>query len=186
MQMNTSTVALLIVDMQKGMQNPSAGKRNNPQAEENIAKLLTKWRKDGAPIVHIRHISRANNSTFAPGQSGVEFQDKLMPLECEHVVEKNVPDAFVNSSLEKWLRIRNCNELVIVGVSTNISVESTARSAGNLGFNTIVVSDATYTFDKVDFDGQLREASVVHAMALANLDGEFSRIIRTEELLIAK
>ena len=181
--MNIST-ALLIVDMQKGMQHPSAGQRNNPQAEANIAQLLTKWRKTGAPIVHIRHISRANNSAFAPGQSGVEFQDNLTPLSSEHVVEKNVPDAFINSSLEKWLRIRNINELVIVGVSTNISIESTARSAGNLGFQTIVVSDGTYTFDKVDFDGQLRAASVVHAMALANLEGEFARIVQTKELLI--
>ena len=106
-----------------------------------------------------------------------------MPLAHEHVVEKNVPDAFIHSSLEKWLRIRSITEVVIVGVSTNISVESSARSAGNLGFGTSVVSDATYTFDKIDYDGQLHAASAVHAMALANLDGEFARIISTEQLL---
>jgi nicotinamidase-related amidase len=110
----------------------------------------------------------------------------LLPLDNEHVVEKNVPDAFIHSNLEKWLRIRDINELVIVGVSTNISIESTARSAGNLGFITSVVADGTYTFDKVDFDGQLREASIVHAMALANLDGEFARIVQTEELVIER
>jgi nicotinamidase-related amidase len=72
---------------------------------------------------------------------------------------------------------------VIVGVSTNISVESTARSAGNLGFGATVISDATYAFDKIDFDGQLKTADVVHAMALANLSGEFCTVTGTDELL---
>ncbi len=181
--MSISSTALLIVDMQKGMQNPAAGKRNNPAAEANVGRLLGRWRDAGAPVVHIRHISRSARSAFAPGQVGVEFQEALMPLAHEHVVEKNVPDAFIHSSLEKWLRIRSITEVVIVGVSTNISVESSARSAGNLGFGTSVVSDATYTFDKIDYDGQLHAASAIHAMALANLDGEFARIISTEQLL---
>ena len=41
-----------------------------------------------------------------------------------------------------------------------------------LGFDTIVVSDATYTFDKADFNGTLRTAAEVHAMSLANLHDE--------------
>jgi nicotinamidase-related amidase len=174
---------LVIIDMQQGMTLPSAGPRNNPMAESNIATLLGAWRKVGATIVHVRHISRTMGSPFWPGQPGVEFQPLLAPTPTEHVVEKNVPDALVNTGLERWLRVRAITNLVIVGVSTNNSVEATARTAGNLGFETQVVADATFAFDKVDYAGTLRTAAEVHAMALANLDGEYATITTTESLL---
>jgi nicotinamidase-related amidase len=69
---------------------------------------------------------------------------------------------------------------VIVGVSTNNSVESTARSSGNLGFKTFVVADGTFAFEKKDFNGVLRTAEEVHAMALANLYGEYATVIPSE------
>jgi nicotinamidase-related amidase len=99
------------------------------------------------------------------------------------VVEKNVPDAFVNTGLERWLRVRDLGALVVVGVSTNNSVEATARTAGNLGFRTSVAADATFAFDKTDYAGTHRSAAEVHAMSLANLDGEYARIVTTQELL---
>jgi nicotinamidase-related amidase len=113
----------------------------------------------------------------------VEFQEMLAPLPSEHVVEKNVPDALINTGLERWLRVRRITRLAIVGVSTNNSVEATARTAGNLGFETQVVSDATFAFDKVDYTGTQRTAEEVHAMALANLDGEYATITTTGRLI---
>lgn len=177
--------SLVIIDMQQGMALPSAGQRNNPNAELNIARLLTAWRKSEAPLVHVRHISRTVGSPFWPGQPGVEFQTSLTPLRSEHVVEKNVPDAFINTGLERWLRVRDIKRLVVVGVSTNSSVEATARTAGNLGFETQVVSDATFAFAKVDYSGTSRSADDVHAMSLANLSGEYASIVSTDQLLAA-
>lgn len=181
--MNTTLPTLIIIDMQKGMADPAAGPRNNPDAESNIASLLNAWRGAGATVVHVRHMSRSVRSPFRPGQPGAEFQDQLAPLAGEHVVEKNVPDALVNTGLERWLRVREITQLVIVGVSTNNSVEATARTAGNLGFQTQVVADATFAFDKVDYYGKTHTADEVHAMALANLDGEYATITTTERLL---
>jgi nicotinamidase-related amidase len=180
-----NAAALLIVDMQVGMSWPSSGIRNNAGAEAAIAKLLVAWRARGAPLVHIRHISRTPGSPFWPGQPGVEFQPALAPLDSEHVVEKNVPDALVHTGLERWLRIRGITSVVIVGVSTNNSVEATARTAGNLGFRTYVVADATFAFAKKDFDGRARTAEEVHAMALANLQGEYASVISVNEALSA-
>ena len=173
---------LLIVDMQVGMTWPASGARNNPGAESVIRELLESWRARGAPIVHVRHISRTPGSPFWPGQPGVEFQPALVPLDHEHVVEKNVPDAFVNTGLERWLHARGETTLVIVGVSTSNSVESTARTAGNLGFTTYVVADATIAFAKADFSGTPRSAEDVHAMSLANLEGEYATVIGASEL----
>ena len=177
--------ALLIIDMQKGMQSPTLPPRNNLQAEANIARLLAAWRDTGRPVVFVRHISRSPTSVFAPGQSGVEFQEAFLPLAHEHVVEKNVPDAFINTGLERWLHARGISDVVIAGVSTNNSVEATARTAGNLGFSTVVVADACFTFDKTDFGGTLRSAEEVHLMALANLHGEYAEVRAADDILRA-
>jgi nicotinamidase-related amidase len=175
--------ALLIVDMQRGMASAQAGERNNLTAEQNIARLLELWRSARRVVVHIRHVSRTPGSLFYPGQKGVEFQDAFVPWDSEHVVEKNMPDAFVNSGLERWLRMRDITSLVVVGVSTNNSVESTVRTAGCLGFKTQLVADATFAFAKADFNGRWRSAADVHALSLANLHGEYAQVIATSALL---
>ncbi len=105
-----------------------------------------------------------------------------MPLDAEHVVEKNVPDAFINTGLERWLHVRGIRTVAIMGVSTNNSVEATARSAGNLGFKTLVASDGTFAFAKADFNGFHRTAEEVHAMALSNLHGEYATVVTSTEL----
>jgi len=176
-------IALIVIDMQKGMRFDTLPARNNPQAEANIARLQAAWRTATQPVVKVRHISRSSASVFAPGQAGAAFQDEFLPLPHEHVVEKNVPDAFVNTGLERWLHVRAIRDLVIVGVSTNNSVEASARTAGNLGFATVVVADACFAFEKRDFGGTLRSAEAVHLMALANLEGEYARVRTTDQVL---
>ncbi|MBP1124346.1 MULTISPECIES: cysteine hydrolase family protein [Pseudomonas] len=178
-----TNAALVIIDMQQGMHSPALGRRNNPDAESNIQHLLSAWRQSGRPIVHVRHISRSPTSVFWPGQTGCEFQAALQPLALEHVLEKNVPDAFTHSGLERWLHTRSIRQLVIVGVITNNSVEATARSGGNLGFDVTVVSDACYTFDQTDLSGRLWPAEDVHALSLSNLAMDYATIVATGEIL---
>jgi nicotinamidase-related amidase len=175
--------ALVIIDMQRGINDPKFGRRNNPEAEGNIARLLAAWRNAGAPVVHVRHVSRSPDSVFWPGQPDAEFQDRFVPRDGEYVVEKNVPDAFIHTGLERWLRVQDIRGVVIVGVITNNSVEATARTSGNLGFDTVVIADAAFTFDKRDYAGTARSAEDVHAMSLANLDGEYATIAKTQEVL---
>ncbi|MGJ7918130.1 cysteine hydrolase family protein [Massilia sp. LXY-6] len=179
----TEQTALIVIDMQKGMRSPALPPRNNLQAEDNAARLLAAWRETRQPVVNVRHISRSSASVFAPGQSGVEFQGRFTPLAHEHVVEKNVPDAFINTGLERWLHARGIRKLVIAGVSTENSIEASARTAGNLGFSAMVAEDACFTFGKQDFGGNWRSADEVHLMALANLHGEYARVLSTEEIL---
>ena len=174
--MSTQKTALIIIDMQQAMCSPTLPPRNNPEAEQNIAILLDAWRQAGKPVVHVRHISRSSHSGFAPGQVGAAFQTLFLSLAHEHIVEKNVPDAFICTGLERWLHVRDINNVVIVGVSTNNSVESTARSAGNLGFSTVVLSDACFAFEQRDFAGTKRSADDVHFMSLANLHGDYATV----------
>ena len=175
--------ALVIVDMQIGMQNTALPARNNPHAEDRIATLLAAWRGANLPIIHVRHMSRTPASLFFPCQPGAAFQERFEPLPGEHVVEKNVPDAFIQSALERWLHVRDIRAVVIVGVSTNHSVESTARTASNLGFATTVVADATFAFAQRDYAGTERSADDVHMMSLANIAGEYAAVCSTSGVI---
>jgi nicotinamidase-related amidase len=180
--------ALIIIDVQQAIDDPRWvywGSRNNPQAEENIARLLAAWRATSRPIIHVHHMSREPDSPYHPLQPGNEFKPQVAPLPQEQVVEKSTNSAFIGTTLEADLRTANIDALIITGVITNNSVEATARMAGNLGFNTLVVSDATATFARPDFNGVLRSAEQVHAMSLANLHNEYAAIVTTSSLLAA-
>jgi nicotinamidase-related amidase len=176
---------LVIIDVQNAIDHHSWGRRNNPDAEQYIAKLLSHWRELRLPIVHVQHLSTEPDSTYRPNQSGCEFKKEVKPLPGEKIVQKNVNCAFIGTDLEDYLRTNGYQQLVITGVITNNSVEATARVAGNLGFDTIVVSDATATFDKQDLRGKWHVAETVHALALANLSGEYATVQTTEEVLEA-
>jgi lipoprotein signal peptidase len=177
------TSVLLLIDLQQAIDDPSWGTRNNPEAEQNVARLLSIWRGHRWPVVHVRHVSREPQSTYRDGQHGVEFKDVAKPLPGEPVVTKHVCTAFIGTDLESRLRQMGVRTVVIAGVITNNSVESTARASGDLGFRTVVVADATFTFGRSDFNGQFHPADEVHAMSLANLDGEYATILNTEEVL---
>jgi len=178
-----SNAALIIIDQQKGILEPRLGRRNNPQAEERIGDLLAHWRRTGRPVIHVQHLSHSPDSVFWPEQSGVEFQEQFQPSAGERLIQKRVPDAFCATGLEAGLREAGIGQLIIVGVATNNSVESTARTAGNLGFDAWVVEDACFTFDKADFFGNPHSAAEVHAMSLGNLHGEYATVISTAEIL---
>jgi nicotinamidase-related amidase len=180
--------ALIIIDVQQAIDHPKWaqwGPRNNPQAEDNIAQLLAAWRTTQQPIFHVRHMSREPHSPYRPNQPGNEFKPQVTPWPNECVIEKSTNSAFIGTSLEVDLRDADISTLIITGVITNNSVEATARMAGNLGFNTIVVADATATFARKDYRGVLRSAEEVHAMSLANLQDEYASIMTTAEVLAA-
>jgi nicotinamidase-related amidase len=176
---------LIIIDVQRAIDHPSWGLRNNPEMEANIAVLLAAWRRDRRPIIHVQHLSREPNSTYRPGQPGVEFKSEAAPLPGETILQKRTNSAFIGTDLEERLHRAGRRTLVIAGVITNNSIEATARRAGNLGFDAIVVADATATFGKTDYNGNPHPAEDVHALSLANLSGEYARIMSTAEVLAA-
>lgn len=175
---------LLIVDVQKGFDEPHWGaNRNNPAAEINIARLLNAWRATGRPVVHVRHDSTEADSPLRPESRGNEFKEEVTPATNEHIESKCVNSAFIGTSLEDYLRKNGFNTLVIVGLTTDHCISTTTRMAGNLGFRTFVVADATATFDRRSFDGKLFPASDVHEMALASLHREFATVLNTDDVL---
>ncbi len=180
-------IALIVIDVQRAFDEwEAAGKqRNNPHAVARIADLLQAFRDRGLPIFHIRHEGTRPNSSFRPGATGYAVKDEARELAGEPVIVKRVNSAFIGTDLEARLRAAGIGTLVICGATTNHCVETTTRMAGNLGFDTRLVRDATWTFDRVGPDGDAHSAEAIHAMTLANLNGEFARIVTAAEVIAA-
>jgi nicotinamidase-related amidase len=181
-----AAAALIVIDVQRAIDAPyhaADGPRNHPQAEAKIAQLLAAWRSAGRPIIHVRHDSTDETSAYRPGQAGNAFKDEVAPLPGETIVPKTTNSAFIGTDLERRLRDASIEALLVTGVATNNSVEATVRMAGNLGFETYLVDDACFTFARRDYAGRLRSAEEVHSMSLANLDGEYCKVINSSAAL---
>ena len=95
---------LLLIDLQKAIDHPGWGQRNNPAAEQTIGRLLEQWRARGWPVWHVRHDSVEPQSTYRPGQAGNDFKPECAPLPGEPVMAKRTNSAFIGTDLEQRLR----------------------------------------------------------------------------------
>ncbi len=175
--------ALLIIDVQQGFNEPYWGKRNNPDAESNIASLLSAWREHQLPIIHVRHCSVEPNSPLRPELPGNAFKPEAMPLPGEQQFSKSVNSAFIGTGLEQYLKQHDISSLVIVGLTTDHCVSTTTRMAANLGFEVTLVADATAAFDREGYNGVQYSAEDIHQINLVSLNGEFCRVRTTEQVL---
>ena len=175
--------ALLIIDVQKGLAETSLGRRNNPQAETNMAALLAAWRELGQPIIHIRHCSEEPDSPLRPELPGNAYKDEVLPMPGEKEFTKTVNSAFIGTGLEAWLRENGISALVIMGLTTDHCVSASTRMASDLGFEVTLVSDATAAFERRGYDGVQYTGDEIHRVNLVSLDGEFCELCTSAELL---
>ncbi|HEX2411127.1 MAG TPA: cysteine hydrolase family protein [Solirubrobacteraceae bacterium] len=169
---------LIVIDVQRAFDDPSWGPRNNPAAEARVADALAAWRDAGAPIVHVRHSSAG---LFDPDADTFAFKPEAAPLDGEPVVTKHVNSAFIGTDLEAQLRRSGASSVALVGLTTDHCCSSTARMAGNLGFETWVLGDAMATFDRREPDGSTLPADLMHRAALASLHDEFAEVLATAD-----
>ncbi|MDV6259986.1 cysteine hydrolase family protein [Rhodococcoides yunnanense] len=176
--------ALIVVDVQAGFDDSEFwGPRDNPSCESNIAALVRKWRVESWPTVFVRHDSDNPQSPLSPAGAGHAFKDILVGTP-DLLVSKRVNSSFYGTpDLDAWLRNEGIEQVVICGITTNHCCETTARMAGNLGYETYFVIDATHTFDRVALDGSIVPAATLSAMTATNLNGEFASVVMTEALL---
>jgi len=177
--------ALLVIDVQVGIDDLFKSHRNNPEAEENIASLIKAWRDRHGAIIHIKHNSTEPGSPLRPESPGNAFKPEGQPLGSEVVFEKSVNSAFIGTGLEKYLHDNAITDLVIAGLTTDHCVSTTTRMAGNLGFNSALVSDGTATFGRVSANGESFTADQIHKVHLLSLDGEFCQVVTSAEVLSA-
>ncbi len=178
----TERPALLLVDIQKGFADiPYWGcQRNNPDAELRTSELLKIWRKNHLPVFHVLHCSTNPRSPLHESNPGNQFHDLIVPAPGEPIIKKNVNSAFIGTDLKQQLDDSGITTLVIAGLTTDHCISTTTRMAGNLGYRTFLVADATATFNKKGIDGQNYSAELIHETALASLSDEFATIVTTD------
>jgi nicotinamidase-related amidase len=182
-----SRTALLVVDVQRAFADldywAPTGHRDNPACEANVAALIAAWRAARRPLVFARHDSTEPGSPLAPGTPGNAFQD-VVTGEPDLLVTKAVNSCFYGEpDLDAWLREAGLRSLAICGITTNHCCETTARMAGNLGYDVRFVLDATHTFDRLGPDGTLVRAEDLSRATAASLHGEFATVVSTADLV---
>ena len=185
MKLRDQNTALLLIDLQKGFSDEAywGGNRNNKDAEEKALQLLETWRELNLPIFHIIHSSQDPNSLLHKTHPGFEMIEALKPKNDEPLIIKDVNSAFIGTDLKERLDSQNINKLVIVGLTTNHCISTTTRMAGNLGFDVLLISDATATFDRKGLNGKTYSSEMIHETALASLHEEFAEVIDSNVLL---
>ncbi len=182
--METDRPALILIDIQQGFENIAywGGQRNNPCAELRASELLKVWRNNGLPVFHIQHCSTTPTSPLHETHPGNKFNDLVTPAEGEPVIKKKVNSAFIGTDLQAQLDNAGITTLVIAGLTTDHCVSTTTRMAGNFGYKTFLIADATATFNKKGTNGQNYPAELIHETALASLNNEFATIITTDTI----
>ena len=184
MEFISKNPALIIIDVQKAfLEKDYPGiKRNNTNAELVCGNILNKWRKNDLNVIHVRHSSTNPDSKLHKSKPGFEFNDYVKPKNNEIVLTKNVNSAFIGTGLDEILKNLNINTLVIVGMTTNHCISTTVRMAGNLGYETFLISDSTACYNTKGLDGKEIDCEIIYEASIASLSGEFAEIISSREL----
>jgi ureidoacrylate peracid hydrolase len=100
------------------------------------------------------------------------IREELAPQRGELVVSKSTRSAFTGTVLDHKLRMAGIRTVVVVGVATEVCVASSARSAWDLGYNVVLVDDATGAFTKED-----------QTLTMRNWAAFFGKVLDTDELI---
>ncbi|MEU3689773.1 isochorismatase family protein [Streptomyces narbonensis] len=129
--------ALVLVDLMERIVALPLAPRPGTDVLAAAARLADTFRAAGAPVVHIR-VERPNVPAQPPGS---ELVPDLVHTG-DHVVVKRTIGGFHDTGLHALLTAAGATTLVLGGIATNLGVESTARAAGDLGYDLVFAEDA--------------------------------------------
>ncbi|MGE0243808.1 MAG: cysteine hydrolase family protein [Nitrososphaeraceae archaeon] len=97
--------------------------------------------------------------------------DEIKPSEEDHIIIKRRDSAFQDTELRMWLNTLKINTLIFCGIDTSICVETSLRDGFNIGYDVILVSDATASGINKHYDTTLERVSDYYGIVtdLSNL-----------------
>ena len=186
--LNARMTALVVIDLQHGLKIMPVAPRTFDEVVARTARLAEAFRRKGSDVIWVR-VDLHNFRQLVVDQPMIDPNAPPMPPEFveivpevgkredELLITKRFWGAFDTTPLEAELRKRGVDTIVLCGISTDIGVETTARSAATLGFNVVVVEDATSArsdethinaIERIfPFLGRVRSASEVEAALTA-------------------
>jgi nicotinamidase-related amidase len=143
------TPALIVVDLQKGV---TARPEMKPILDNSVS-LAAAFRERGFPVVLVTVDGGAPGRTDAHQAGGgrgsrqrpadwAELAPELGPASSDLRITKQRWGAFTGTDLDQYLREHGVTQVIVTGIATSIGVESTGRSAHELGYHVVLATDA--------------------------------------------
>lgn len=192
--------ALLCIDMQYYDTTPGFGflkekkyddqeygyyfKRLNELVFGNVFKLQEKFRSHKMEVIHIkiesltddgrdRSASHKRIGCFVKkGTKDAEIVEQVAPQGDEIIITKTASGVFNATNIDYVLKNMGIKNLVMTGVLTNECVENAVRAAADIGYNVIMINDATAAFRKE-----------LHENTIKALDGVYCHVMNTKDFL---
>jgi nicotinamidase-related amidase len=177
--------ALIVLDVQKAIDDPKWNSKNNPGYADVIAKLLAEFRAKNLPVIHVRHEEANPASTFYANGPGQPFKNEALPIDGETIITKSVNCAFIGTDLEHHLRNRGIKRLIFTGVVIHNSMDVSIRAAHCLGFDCHLPLDATTAIDVTDANGKRFDAQTVFDLYAAVLASEYCSLTQSPDVIAA-
>jgi nicotinamidase-related amidase len=177
------TQALLLIDIQNDYFPGGAMELvGSSAAAVQAGKLLQAFRQKALPVIHIQHIAAKPGATFfLPNTAGVQIHESIAPASGEALFQKHYPNSFRETLLLAHLREHQISQLVIAGMMTHMCIDTTTRTAADLGFQCVLAHDACAT-RALSFNGATVSAESVQTAFLAALNGLFANVLSVEEI----
>lgn len=163
--------ALLMIEFVDEWLAPNGKLRPLLQDHEQFAgsqsagvRALSAAREKGMPVIHVtlqlspdyRELGHARfglrgaiqkAGTWKKNDNGWNFRPPFVPRPEEFVVSgRTGASAFSSSDLDNYLRGQGITRVYLAGYATHVCIESTMRAAHDLGYEPVVLSDATAAF----------------------------------------
>lgn len=179
--MNT---ALVLLEIQNDyFPNGRTPLEKSIEASGKAQLILNIYREKKLPVIHVQHISTHPNATYLlPCTKGAEFHSNVQPIKNEIIIKKHYANSFKDTQLSNYLIKNQINQLLLCGMMTHLTVDSTVRAAHDLGFSCTVIHDACAT-KQLEFQHTTIPMQSVHYAFLASLYPSYANILSTEEYM---
>jgi nicotinamidase-related amidase len=155
LHLEPKSTALVLIDLQNGIVSREAKPYTTGEVIERSRRLAEAFRAKGAPVVYIRVL--ISEVLLLPSDEAMNLPKEIPPSSSEIaesagmqngdlLITKRHWGAFAQTELERELRSRGIETIVLAGIATNMGVESTLRQGTGLGFGFVTVKDACSTF----------------------------------------
>lgn len=183
MRMKMSRTALLVIDVQNDyFPQGKMALFGAEQALTNINRLEADFIKNAQPIIYIQHIAKQAQATFfQEGTEGAELHAGLQINQNPIIIEKHYPNSFFQTNLKQVLDQLKIERLVISGMMTHMCVDATSRAAAELGYQPIIIAEATAT-RQLSYAGKTVQAQDVQTACLSAFQ-MFSQVISIDDYL---
>jgi nicotinamidase-related amidase len=185
--MDTTRLALLLADVQRGFWRPLADEPRFSSFPNNIRTLLATARAHRLAVAHTHAVFQPDASDwmlfYGPhgrgpipciaGSVGVAIEDFAAPQVSETVIRKQTFDGFLKTDLERVLSERKIQAVIVAGLVTSVCVLFTATSAYLRGFVPLVVTDA-YADSPEHHDAALRMYDGLCFLSVSTAQVEFN------------